>query len=205
MRMDACNESLILLSTITASHKQQASSFFACLPAILQMFNVIKIPSPPLRFPVSALVNTLVFLVHPDTSKILFPHSADQGIVDRLVHVLDLAVQSYTNDELDYHGPPLIRLLQVAQIAPPHARAHLQNLLLPTDEDREDILGTGDSLLASVLRLSVSIAADRLRVLIPALLFELSDNDPKLLMQNVGYGYVSGFLQVLGVPLTSSA
>ncbi|ODM19678.1 hypothetical protein SI65_04663 [Aspergillus cristatus] len=54
-----------------------------------------------------------------------------------------------------------------------------------------------------MLRLSVSIAADRLRVLIPALLFELSDNAPQLLMRNVGYGYAAGFLHVLGVPLTS--
>lgn len=100
-------------------------------------------------FPISVLVNSLVFLVHPDTSKTLFPHFADKGIIDRLVHVLNLAFQAYTDEELDRCGLPLIRLsLQVAQIAPPHARARMQELLLPTEHDRKDILGTGDLLSA---------------------------------------------------------
>ena len=47
------------------------------------------------------------------------------------------------------------------------------------------------------------MAADRFKVLIPALPFELSDNNPQLLMYNVGYGFASGFSRVLGMPLTS--
>ena len=160
------------------------------------MFNAIELPSPPLRFSIPVLINSLVFLVHPDTSKTLFPHSADQGIVDRLVHVLDLVVQSYTDDELDYHGPPLIKLthaitdchrkltLSKLHISHPHTLGHV----CKPSFCREDILGTGDSLSASLLRLSVWKAANRLRVLIPVLLFELSDNDLQLLMHMLDMG-----------------
>ena len=40
---------------------------------------------------------------------------------------------------------------------------------------------------------------NRLRILIAALLFELSNKNPQRLVYNVGYGYASGFLVSLGI------
>lgn len=51
------------------------------------------------------------------------------------------------------------------------------------------------------LRGATSVASSKLRSLIPALFFELSDRDPRRLVYNVGYGYGSGFLVSLGIQL----
>jgi hypothetical protein len=44
--------------------------------------------------------------------------------------------------------------------------------------------------------------APYLQQLVPALLFELSDRDPKRFTQNVGYGYAAGYLFSRGVQLS---
>ncbi|RAK95401.1 synembryn [Aspergillus ibericus CBS 121593] len=195
---DALCEILKLTCNIAASYPLQSSAFHASRQPILQILSTLEIPLRPLQTPISTLIDCLVFLIPDDTS-----HSApipyEEVHITRLVHILDLATQAYAEDELGKSCSPLMQVLfLISQTAPTGIKALLQTLLLPTDKDRESILGTGNSLSSRLLRLSTSISADPLRILIQRLLFELSNNDEKQLIHNIGYGYASGYLYSMG-------
>lgn len=172
------------------------------------MLETSTIPSPPLEPPISSLINCLVYLTSSTMARkqsvqnILFPPSNNSANVNRLVHILDLATQVYSDDELDGCGSPILQvILQIAEIATFEPRAYLQACLLPSVEDRNEALGSGTSLPARLLRMSTSITANRLRQLIPSLLFELSDKNVRRFVYNIGYGYASGFLVSRGIGL----
>jgi hypothetical protein len=210
--VSACSESLKLLYNLTARYPHHTPLFSDSLLPILKMLNNVTIPSPPLQPPVSLLINCLVHLDlgDKDTRNLAQDHMIpqfDSDInLDRLAHILDLATRAYTDKDIDQHCSPLIQvLLRIAEIAPPGPKAHLRRLLLPSNQDRERVLGKGNSLSARLLRLSSAPMTLHLRELIPALLFELSDKDAKLFVQNVGYGFAAGFLLSKGVQLPPGA
>lgn len=195
---DTLCEILKLTCNIAAFYPLQSSEFSASCRPILQMLSALAIPSPPLQPPVSSLINCLVFIVPNEPSKFM-PTVYEEVHIARLIHILDIATQAYEEDHLDQCCSPLVQLLLlISQTAPSGIKALLQTLLLPTDKDREKVLGTDNSLPSRVLRLSTSITASQLRVLIQQLLFELSSNDEEQLVRNIGYGYASGFLHSIG-------
>jgi len=203
-----CIESLNLLSNLLVRYLHHTHRFFESLLPILKMLNKVAIPSPPLGLPVSPLVNCLVSLPFKDesghaTQRHLFP-SFDSNInINKLINILDLAVQAYSDDAMNTHGSPLVQLLiRIAEAAPPKPKAHLRARLLPSDQDREIVLGTGNSLPHMLLKLCTAPTVQYLQQLVPALLFEMSDKDPKRFTRNVGYGQVVGYLFSMGVQLS---
>ncbi|KAL2870920.1 synembryn [Aspergillus lucknowensis] len=203
---NALCEILKLTGNIAASYPLQSAGFSASCRPILQMLSALDIPSHPLQAPVSSLIDCLVLVVADESSQCAST-IFEEVHVSRLVHILDLATQVYTEDDLAQYCCPLVQLLFLtSQTAPTKIKALLQNLLLPTDKDRERILGTDNSLSSRILRLSTSISAGQLSILIRLLLFELSDNDGEQLVRNIGYGYASGHLHSLGKqPATSTS
>jgi hypothetical protein len=75
---------------------------------------------------------------------------------------------------------------------------------LPTEEERKDVLGKGHSLPAKLLQNSNNPMAPSLRNLIQHVLFELSDKDASKFVENVGYGFASGFLFQNNIPIPAS-
>lgn len=56
--------------------------------------------------------------------------------MDRLAHILDLAIQAYKDEEMDQYGSPLVQvLLRIGEFAPPGPKAYLRTLLLPPNQD----------------------------------------------------------------------
>ncbi|KAF1958174.1 hypothetical protein CC80DRAFT_558968 [Byssothecium circinans] len=208
--ISACSESLKLLYNLLAHYPHHAPRFSESLLPILKILNNVTVPSPPLQPPISSLINPLVYLDLGDTNTRnseqdhLFPRFDNNINVDRLVHILDLATRAYNDEEMDKHVSPLVQVLvRIAELALPGPKARLRALLLPSNADRERVLGTGDSLPARLLRLSAALAAPNLRQIVPALLFELSDKDVQRFVHNIGYGYAAGFLQINGLQLPS--
>ncbi|KAK2814082.1 hypothetical protein FQN50_000486 [Emmonsiellopsis sp. PD_5] len=175
------------------------------------MLNMIPIHSPPLQPPLSCLINCLIDLdiveekTGNNTGHLLFPSHNVNANVDRLTHILYLATESYNVEEMDRYGSPLVQvLLHIAESAPLNPKTRLQVLLLPSRQDRAAALGSGDSLPARLLRLSTAPTCN-LGDLILALLFELSDKDPKQFIRNISYGFAAGFLLSRGVQLPENA
>jgi hypothetical protein len=77
----------------------------------------------------------------------LFPDCNRTVYLDKLAHILDLALRSYSTEDMDRLGSPLMLvLLQISRVAPIDVKAHLCTIFLPSEKDRENVLGKGDSL-----------------------------------------------------------
>jgi Guanine nucleotide exchange factor synembryn len=214
MAVAACNETLKLLYNVTNFYQHQAPAFSKSILPILKMLKNVPLTTPPLQPPVSSLIHALIHLDIEDKKARIFTVNQnpmfpvfDTNInIEQLIHILDLALQAYSDDEVDKFVAPLVQvLLRISEFAPVGPKARMRALLLPSAKDREKVLGQGDSLPARLLRLSAAPLAPNLRQHVPALLFELSDKDARRFVQNVGYGFAAGFLVNNGVQIPSSA
>ena len=197
-------ETLKLLFNLTHFCPQQSSSFVPALPHILAVLSKRQLPDiKPLDPVVTALVNATINipLDGKETQESLFK-SGSINHVDRLVVILEKATNSYPESELDTTLSPLLTFLRsIYAVAPENTKQHLQKLLLPSEEDREEVLGKGKSLPSRLLRLTNNPATPTLRDLVSGLLFELSDKDATIFVQNIGYGLASGFLFQHKIPV----
>ena len=164
--------------------------------------------SKPLDPPISTLINSLInlSLEQKDNVDTLFPTAVPNVNVEHLIEILDKSVKVYTSDDLEHLVSPLVTLLRkVYEIAPKDVQHQMQKLLLPSIEDRKQPLGRTESLSSRLLRLTTNISTPKLRDSLSFLLFELSDKDVMSFIQNVGYGFASGFLSQHNVPIPENA
>jgi hypothetical protein len=202
-------ESLKLLFNLSHFCPQRSTDFTSAIPHILTILQKRQIePSKPLEAPLGPLVNSLINLdlSSSEAMHALYPKSDPKINTERLIELLNLAIQSYREDELDQQASPLLTLMRkVYELAPVEVKRYIKSFLLPNDEDRKQVLGRSESLASRVLRLSTSPVAPQLREAISNLLFEMSDKDARKFVRNVGYGFASGFLFQHNVPLPENA
>jgi hypothetical protein len=198
-------ESLKLMFNLSHFCPTRASDFTAAIPDILTILQRRALdPSKPLEPPTAPLVNALINadLADPDSMHALFPKSDAKVHAERLIDLFNLAIQAYKEEELDAQVSPLLTLLRkVYELAPQDVKRYIKAILLPNDEDRQQVLGRTESLASRMLRLSTSPVAPQVREAISNLLFEMSDKDAQKFVRNVGYGFASGYLFQHDVPL----
>ncbi|KAH7132778.1 guanine nucleotide exchange factor [Dactylonectria macrodidyma] len=198
---DAFEPSLVptlnLLSTLGANRKYESQTyrFLDSLPPILETLKKAAIPSPPLSPLVSLLISSLL--------AIPFDQELPSSIVDKLVDILDLALPTNLDngEDADSTVSPLMALL-LRTTSQPGTKLRLRARMIASDHDRTTVLGRGDSLPHRLIRLSAEITAPNLKQLAALLLFKLSDEDPRQLITNVGYGYGVGILQSTNTPFS---
>lgn len=206
----ALSESLKLLFNLSNYYPKQTVTFKRSIDNIFKILNNITIPNPPLQPPINYLINALVNLDtdlaledYPSFNP-LFPSCGPDTNIDTLITILSrsLSTSFYNQAQLELLVTPLITLLRKIYAAAPAAqKQHMQSLLLPSACDRDLPLGQTDTLPSRLLRLSTSPTAPNLREGISSLLFELSDEDPNVFVQNVGYGFAAGFIVSRGIPV----
>lgn len=156
-----------------------------------------------------ALVNSLINFEYEEGSEqtaFLFPKFDPKCNAERLVQLLDLAIRTYQEEDLEKElVPPLTLIRKIYEVAPGDIKTFLGQKLLPSDEDRKTPLGKNESLSSCLLRLSSSPIAPQLREAISNLLFDLSNKDAASFVQNVGYGFASGFLFQHNLPIPENA
>ncbi|KAJ4350587.1 hypothetical protein N0V95_004638 [Ascochyta clinopodiicola] len=218
MDLMALSETLKLLFNITHFHPDLSQHFTDSIPNIFHILTRRDSPTKPLDAPVSFLINALLNLVreegtgtdqHPHDPVLhaaVFPVSNPPSNVTHLIATLDSALRSYPASELDATISPLFTLLRrINEIAPADVQTVMQSKLLPSDTDRAQPLGKSASLPSRLLNLSTSAQTPALRDSIAAFMFELSSKDPAKYVQNVGYGYASGFLLSKNIPMPEGA
>jgi hypothetical protein len=202
-------ETLKLMFNVTHFCPQRAGAFSPALPHILTILTKRAISSSkPLEAPIGPLVNALINipLETKDYLAVFFPKSSPNIYVDRLSEILDKSIKVYADDELEQLVSPLLTLLRkVYEPAPKEVQRHMQTVLLPSEADREKVLGRAESLASRLLRLSTNPTTPQVRETISSLLFDLSDKDATKFVQNVGYGFASGFLFQHNVPIPENA
>lgn len=203
-------ETLKLLFNVTRFCEDRVASFSGALSPIITLLLRLDVPSPgkPLDPPFSPLVNALMNLKLNDqgSQTLLFPQDEPSALVNRLIELLDLSTKHYPDSELEQVVTPLICVItSVYEQAPENIRELMRQKLLPTEKDRQGVLGKGDSLTARLLRNSNNITAIEFAKATSQLLFDLSDKNATTFVQNVGYGYASGFLFQHNIAVPESA
>ncbi|KAF2706264.1 hypothetical protein K504DRAFT_459563 [Pleomassaria siparia CBS 279.74] len=211
----ALSETLKLLFNITHFYPDLSEHFSKSIPHIFKILVRRKIPSPPLQAPINYLVNALINLDLEDQKghqlkffgmNAVFPTFDANCNVEHLINILDNAIVAYTETELDNTISPVLTLIRrIYEIAPESVQKYMEWLLLPTDEERSRPLGKSDTLSSRLLRLSTSATTPNLRGSISAMMFELSGKDATKFVQNVGYGFASGFLVSNNIQMPESA
>ncbi|KAK1755223.1 guanine nucleotide exchange factor [Echria macrotheca] len=199
-------ETLKLVFNVTQFCKQRVESFSAGIPHIITLLRNISPPSAqkPLDPPFASLINALMNLKFngKDVEKAFYPDDEPTGVADSLVDLLDRSTKAYGDSELEHTVTPLVCVISMLyEHAPAPVREAMQSKLLPTDEDRQGVLGQGDNLPARLLRNSTNPLTPELRNAILHLLFDMSDKNAEIFVRNVGYGFASGFLFQNNIPV----
>lgn len=215
MDLMALSETLKLLFNITHFYPDLAEHFSKSIPHIFKILVRRKIPSPPLQAPVNYLVNALINLDLEDKKgqqlkflgmNAVFPKFDAKCNAEHLINILDNAIVAYTESELDNTISPVLTLIRrIYEIAPKDVKKYMEWLLLPTDEERSRPLGKSDTLSSRLLQLSTSAMTPSLRGSISSMMFELSGKDATKFVQNVGYGFASGFLLSNNIQMPENA
>ncbi|KAH6662332.1 guanine nucleotide exchange factor [Halenospora varia] len=209
MQEMALIESLKLMFNLTHFCPQRSITFSPALQPILSIISKRPISDrTPLEQPIAPLVNALINLdfESKDNAASLFPKVSPNSNVDCLVGILDKSIKVYADEELEQLVSPLLTLLRkMYEVAPDETKQHMRSTILPSTEDRQQPLGRTESLSSKLLRLSTNPATPQVRESISSLLFDMSDKDARSFVQNVGYGFASGFLFQHNVPIPENA
>lgn len=209
METMALVETLKLMFNVTHFCKDNVSCFTATVPHVVALLWKQDISDKnPLDAPFGPLVNALLNLdLEADKSRSsLYPRSEPTKVSSRLVSLLDLSMKAYGDSELENNVTALIGLIcRVHEYASPAVRQFLEEMLLPSADDRQAVLGRGDTLSARLLKNSTNPLTPALRDGISQLFFDLSGKDASKFVENVGYGFASGFLFQNNVPIPASA
>ncbi|KAH6853508.1 guanine nucleotide exchange factor synembryn-like protein [Chaetomium sp. MPI-CAGE-AT-0009] len=213
----ALDETLKLLFNVTNFAKEHINSFDEALPHIASILSALPLPQTktPLDPPFSLLIAPLLNLdlTTPTAQATLYPPAEPSRIAIRLLQLLDLSMKSYNDTQIEATVTPLLCALSVlyehapaeteteadtttttttTTTTPP--RAAIRSALLPTEEDRKTVLGRADTLPSRLLRNWTNPLAPQFRSAVAHLYFDLSGKDAVRFIENVGYGYASGFL-----------
>ncbi|KAK3050546.1 hypothetical protein LTR09_008185 [Extremus antarcticus] len=210
-------ETLKLMFNITYYYPDLVHKFSPSIEPLVRLIINHPLPSPPLQSPITYVLNALLNLdlassekkttFGPETrSSPLFPYSSPEEVVDRLTSIFNKAIMTMPEHELDQAAAPLCTLIRrLYELAQPQMKEWMRWIMLPRERDRDKPLGTGDTMAARLLRLSCSPGLPTLRENISSLLFELSDKDANKFVQNIGYGFASGFLMSHNIEIPATA
>lgn len=205
----ALAETLKLMFNVTHFCKSKTDAFTPAVTPVITLLTKRDITSSqPLDGPFSPLVNALVNLKldSPEAKAALDLEAAPNPVVERLLHILDLSLQIYNDENLEQTVTPLVSVLRVIyDSAPDTTKALIRSSLLPTSDDRAKVLGKGETMPSRLLRNSTNALTPQLRETVSHFLFEMSDKDAHKFVDNVGYGFASGFLFQNNIPVPKNA
>lgn len=198
----ALAETLKLLFSLTKRCPDDVKFHAATQPAIDILLSQQDHPEQAIEPVVTHLVDALHILpIEEEDLSPWFPASDPKQLVERLISMLRTAAANHEASEMDLKAATtVILLLRLHKHAPDDVKALMREELLPSEDERNKPLGQSNTLPARLLRLSTSGYTPQLRELIPELFFELSDRNAETFVNNVGYGYASGYLTNNKIP-----
>ncbi|KXJ91293.1 guanine nucleotide exchange factor [Microdochium bolleyi] len=204
----AMTESLKLLFNITHFATAHTSAFTPIIPHVVQLLcQTETTTSKPLDQPVNFFVNALLNLDlgAADIQDALYPADDPEGVAKHLISLLSRSSTAYRDMEYDVAVTPLLGVIRgIHEYAPAAVKASMRTQLLPTEQDRAEVLGRSASLSSWLLKNTTNPLAPKLREVISDLLYDMSDRDATTFVENVGYGFASGYLFNKNIPIPAS-
>jgi hypothetical protein len=196
----ALTQTCVVLFNILHAHTVLSQSF---TPAIPFIFAIIK-ESQHANFDDELLVpvlHTLLCLDHtsPEWKASAWPSADETVIVTVVVDILSRKLSGLDKSAFEINIPPLLNVIHcLCQEAPQSVINFLQAHLLPNEEDHRQAIGKSSSLASKLVQFTsdmTSICGKCASVI----LFELSDSNANILIQNLGFGHASGILVAMGI------
>jgi len=104
----------------------------------------------------------------------------------------------------DIQLPPLFSFVQkLFTSGPDSVKNCIKEEVLPSDEDRKQVLGKSNSLASVIIRTTLAAGAPAASNSASLLLWTLSGESADALVKSIGFGVASGILVKLGIPLPS--
>lgn len=209
MEQMALIETLKLLFNVTHYCKNRTSAFTPAIPHIVLLlckgnFNSPRPLDPPVVFMVNALLN--LDLGSNEVHSSIYPQTEPSMLADYLIDLVRRSTTVYSNDDLENSVTALIGVIRaVHEYSPGDVKATMRMQLLPAEEDRTEVLGQSGTLPSWLSRNSINPSTPQLRETISELLFDMSDKDASTFVNNVGYGFASGFLFNKNLPIPQNA
>jgi len=204
----AMTESLKLLFNITHFAAAHTAAFTPIIPPVIQLLLQTETTTTrPLDQPVNFLINALLNLDlgSADIQDSLYPTDDPESVSKHLVSLLTKARTAYRDPEYDMTLTPLLGVIRgVHEYAPAGVKATIRTELLPAEKDRAEVLGTTASLSSWLLKNTTNPLAPKTREVIADLLYDMSDRDATTFVDNVGYGFASGYLFNKNIPIPAS-
>ncbi|KAI1384314.1 guanine nucleotide exchange factor [Hypoxylon trugodes] len=209
MEVMALTETLKLLFNVGHYCSSRISSFTAAIPHIVTILCKGSFPAlKPLDPPTGSLIHALLNLEigSKDVQASLYPQSDPGILANRLIELLGRATKAYSEGELESTVTPLLGVISsIHEHAPTDVKYTIHTKLLPTEDDRAQVLGRSESLPSWLLKNSTNPLAPSLRETVSNLFFDMSDKDASKFVENVGYGFASGFLFNRNMPVPQNA
>ncbi|KAF2495080.1 hypothetical protein BU16DRAFT_549986 [Lophium mytilinum] len=202
---EALSETLKLLFNVTHFCPTRTKPFSKSISPIMKILARRPVVTPPLLAPINFLINSLINMDFEDKSLI---NSNLKPCVEALISILDVALRTYGDTELDATVTPLLTLLKrLAKVSPPPVIAAMKASLLP-DPPKKGFISKDPALLH--VRLMDYLTNPRSTSLydgISSLFFELSGGDVSKLTGEFGLGFSSGFLMTrnMQIPAKNSS
>lgn len=207
LKPGALTESLKLLFNLTKLYPNHVHDFTRTITPILEILHNVHLETQPLQPPVSQLINALLNLNISDPANFtshstpFFTPPTPNAHISRLIQILDLAIRSSKEEQLESVVPLVTLLRRIYELAPARIEHEMQAQLLPSNEERAQPLGQSDTLASHLLHLTISPLAPNLKESVSCMLFELSSKDATTFVRNVGYGFAAGFLMTHNLPV----
>ncbi|KAJ1327827.1 Guanine nucleotide exchange factor synembryn [Microdochium nivale] len=204
----AMTETLKLLFNITHFATAHTAAFTPIIPHVVQLLcqtetTTSKPLDPPVNFLVNALLN--LDLGAADIQDALYPADDPEGVARHVIDLLAKSSTAYREMEYDVAVTPLLGVVRgLHEYAPAAVKASMRTQLLPAEGDRAEVLGRGTSLSGWLLRNTTNPLAPKTREVISDLLYDMSDRDATAFVENVGYGFASGYLFNKNIPIPAS-
>lgn len=205
----ALSENLKLIYNVTHHHPDLIPSFNPSLEILSNLLSHITLPTPPLQPPITFLINAISQLDFETrdndstSSTTLFITSDTDSPLNRLIIILDASLSLPASDLETLASPLILVLRKIYSTAPNATKQYLQTTLLPPATDRDLPLGQSSSLSSRLLRLTTNAMTPNLREAISGMYFELSSQDPTTFVNNIGYGFASGYLMSHNIAVPS--
>lgn len=201
----ALSELLRMLFNVTHFCREKAAAFTQTIHHILVLLRKRDLPAtkpldPPFGFLINALIN--LDLSSEEVQSSFYPENDPNAVASRFIELLDISMKQYEDSELEQVVTPLVGVIRALhENSPDDVRQYIRTKLLPTEEDREKVLGHSDTLASRLLRNTTNPLTPQLGELTSHVFFEISDKDPSKFVENVGYGFASGFLFRNNIPV----
>lgn len=204
----AMTESLKLLFNITHFAAAHTAAFTPIIPPVIQLLLQTETTTTrPLDQPVNFLINALLNLDlgSAEIQDSLYLTDDPESVAKHLISLLTKASTAYRDPEYDMTLTPLLGVIRgVHEYAPAGVKATIRTELLPAEKDRAEVLGSSASLSSWLLKNTTNPLAPKTREVIADLLYDMSDRDATTFVDNVGYGFASGYLFNKNIPIPAS-